>query len=151
MGNYASTSDISSLLDAKGALIKKALGVDDIRIEIDEEKVSFPWFSELPDAETCQAYQNFIGTVMGVDDTASIMVAWDNGSGLNVVYGEDSCRKLDSVKVTCYGSTETWDSRKDAMEFYLRAMASSEGSEQSRYTKVYTELAMGLPDCTDEE
>lgn len=97
----------------------------------------------------CQ--QNFIGTVMGVDDTASIMVAWDNGSGLNVVYGEDSCRKLDSVKVTCYGSTETWDSRKDAMEFYLRAMAASEGSEQSRYTKVYTELAMGLPDCTDEE
>lgn len=24
------------------------------------------------------------GTVKGVDDTASIMVAWDNGSGLNV-------------------------------------------------------------------
>ncbi len=32
------------------------------------------------------------GTVWGVDDTASIMVRWDNGSGLNVVYGEDSCR-----------------------------------------------------------
>ena len=91
------------------------------------------------------------GTVIGVDDTASIMVAWDNGSGLNVVYREDSCRKLDSVKVTCYGSTETWDSRKDAMEFYLRAMAASEGSEQSRYTKIYTELAMGLSECKDEE
>mgnify|MGYP003428450362 CR=1 FL=1 len=63
MGNYASTSDISSLLDAKGELIKKALGVDDIRIKIDEEKVSFPWFSELPDAETCQAYQNFIAAL----------------------------------------------------------------------------------------
>ena len=50
------------------------------------------------------------GTVKGVDDTASIMVAWDNGSGLNVVYGEDSCRKLDAVTVTCYGSTEVWDS-----------------------------------------
>lgn len=91
------------------------------------------------------------GTVKGVDDTASIMVAWDNGSGLNVVYGEDSCRKLDAVIVTCYGDTKVWDSRKDAIEFYLRAMASSEGSEQSRYTKVYTELAMGLSDCTDEE
>lgn len=34
------------------------------------------------------------GTVIGVDDTASIMVSWDNGSGLNVVYGEDSCRKV---------------------------------------------------------
>lgn len=27
------------------------------------------------------------GTVWGVDDTASIMVRWDNGSGLHVVYG----------------------------------------------------------------
>lgn len=33
------------------------------------------------------------GTVTGVDDTASIMVNWDNGSGLNVVYGEDSCQR----------------------------------------------------------
>ena len=29
------------------------------------------------------------GTVIGVDDTGSIMVDWDNGSGLNVIYGED--------------------------------------------------------------
>ena len=34
------------------------------------------------------------GTVIGVDDTASVMVRWDNGSGLNVVYGEDSCRRI---------------------------------------------------------
>ena len=34
------------------------------------------------------------GTVRGVDDIGSIMVAWDNGSGLSVAYGEDSCRKL---------------------------------------------------------
>lgn len=34
------------------------------------------------------------GTVVGVDDTASIMVRWDNGSGLHVVYGEDRCRKI---------------------------------------------------------
>lgn len=33
------------------------------------------------------------GTVRGVDDTASIMVSWDNGSSLNVIYGEDKCRK----------------------------------------------------------
>lgn len=35
------------------------------------------------------------GTVLGVDDTGSIMVDWDNGSGLNVIFGEDFCRKLD--------------------------------------------------------
>lgn len=34
------------------------------------------------------------GTVRGVDDIGSIMVAWDNGGGLSVAYGEDICRKL---------------------------------------------------------
>ena len=34
------------------------------------------------------------GTVIGVDDTASILVCWDNGSGLNVIYGEDECRRV---------------------------------------------------------
>lgn len=52
--------NLTNLLEAKGELIKKALGADDIRIEVDEEKVSFPWFSELPDADACTAYQNFI-------------------------------------------------------------------------------------------
>lgn len=36
-----------------------------------------------------------LGTVIGVDDIGSIMVSWDNGSSLNVVYGEDSCRKFE--------------------------------------------------------
>lgn len=34
------------------------------------------------------------GTVRGVDDIGSIMVRWDNGSGLNVAYGVDVCRKV---------------------------------------------------------
>lgn len=34
------------------------------------------------------------GTVTGVDDAGSTMVAWDNGSGLNVVFGEDVIKKL---------------------------------------------------------
>lgn len=34
------------------------------------------------------------GTVIGVDDTASIMVKWDNGLRLNVVCGEDVCRNI---------------------------------------------------------
>lgn len=33
------------------------------------------------------------GTVKGVDDTGSLLMRWDNGSGLNVVYGEDVVRK----------------------------------------------------------
>ena len=34
------------------------------------------------------------GILIGVDDTASIMVAWDNGSSLHIIYGEDICRRI---------------------------------------------------------
>ena len=36
------------------------------------------------------------GTVIGVDDIGSIMVRWDNGSGLSVAWGVDSCRRIDT-------------------------------------------------------
>ena len=32
------------------------------------------------------------GTVRGVDDTGSIMVRWDTGSGLHVLYEVDACK-----------------------------------------------------------
>lgn len=35
------------------------------------------------------------GTVDCVDDTGTIHINWDNGSHLGVVYGEDSCRKIE--------------------------------------------------------
>lgn len=35
-----------------------------------------------------------LGTVQGVDDIGSILVGWDDGSSLNVVYGEDKCEVL---------------------------------------------------------
>nr|WP_302595252.1 DUF4314 domain-containing protein [uncultured Dialister sp.] len=31
------------------------------------------------------------GTVVGVDDTGSLLVHWDNGSTLTVLYGIDRC------------------------------------------------------------
>jgi hypothetical protein len=34
------------------------------------------------------------GTVYGIDDTGSLLIHWDNGSGLNVIYGEDIVRKV---------------------------------------------------------
>ena len=41
------------------------------------------------------------GTVRGVDDMGSLMMSWDNGSGLNVVFdGGDCVRKLDG-EVIC--------------------------------------------------
>jgi hypothetical protein len=34
------------------------------------------------------------GTVYGIDDTGSLLVRWDNGSGLSVIFGEDVVRKV---------------------------------------------------------
>lgn len=51
---------LAKLLDAKGNLIKKALNVDALPIEADEERISFPWFSKLPNPEEIKAYSQFI-------------------------------------------------------------------------------------------
>ena len=34
------------------------------------------------------------GEVRGVDDIGSIMISWNTGSSLSIVYGEDLCRKV---------------------------------------------------------
>lgn len=34
------------------------------------------------------------GTVLGVDELCDLLVRWDNGSSLNVIYGEDEVRKI---------------------------------------------------------
>ena len=55
--------NLTRLLDAKGSLIRKALGVTDIRIEISEDKVSFPWFETIPSPEELDAYTKFIAAL----------------------------------------------------------------------------------------
>lgn len=90
-------------------------------------------------------------TVRGVDDIGSLLVSWDTGSSLNLIVNEDKFRKLDSVITVCYGERQTWDSRKESTDYFLAAMAGSEGSEQSRYAKVYTEIICGFSICTDTE
>lgn len=51
---------LAKLLEAKGNLIKKALNVDVLLIEADEERISFPWFSKLPNPDEIKAYSLFI-------------------------------------------------------------------------------------------
>lgn len=89
------------------------------------------------------------GTVKGVDDIGSIMVAWDNGSSLNVIYGEDECRVLDVVKTICYGNERLWDKKEEAIEFFIDCMLNSEGSEKERYCNVLSSLKANLKVCKD--
>ena len=91
------------------------------------------------------------GTVLGVDDTGSLLMRWDNGSGLNVIHGEDLVRKIDTMTTICYGKIKAWDSRKEASEFFLRCIAGSEGAECERYTAIYAQLLSGCGICSDEE
>lgn len=101
-----------------------------------------------------------LGIVKGVDDIASVMVKWDNGSGLHVVYGKDACciaddgkepDNADPVQTYCYGETQEWKSRNRAEQFFIRAMLASEGNEQRRCLIIYTKLVLGFQFCDDEE
>ena len=54
--------NLTSLLDAKGSLIKDALGITDLRFEMNEDSVSFPWFSKV-EPEEAMTYTKFITAI----------------------------------------------------------------------------------------
>ena len=55
--------NLTNLLEAKGSLIKKALGISELLIEITEEQISFPWFTDGLDADMVKAYTDFIAAL----------------------------------------------------------------------------------------
>lgn len=61
--NKVTVGNLTNLLQAKGTLIKKALGVNDIRFELEDDKVSFPWFDTTPAPEEIEAYGKFIAAL----------------------------------------------------------------------------------------
>ena len=52
--------NLTALIAAKGGLIRKALGVSNLPLEITDTKVSFPWFPATPSPDEMQAYDTFI-------------------------------------------------------------------------------------------
>ena len=67
--------NLTKLLDAKGGLIKKALGISELPIEVLEDRAAFPWFSELPDADAVQAYTHFISALCEMSRNAKRVTA----------------------------------------------------------------------------
>lgn len=55
--------NLLKLLEAKGALIQKALGIPHTKIEIREDCIAFPWFDEVPAPEEVDAYTRFIAAL----------------------------------------------------------------------------------------
>lgn len=54
--------NLTSLLEAKGSLIKDALGITDLQFEMNEDSVSFPWFSKV-EPEDAMTYTKFITAI----------------------------------------------------------------------------------------
>ena len=59
----AAVGNLTNLLTAKESLIKKALGINDLGIEVTEDVISFPWFSEMPEPDAVKAYTHFIAAL----------------------------------------------------------------------------------------
>ena len=54
--------NLTKLLEAKGRLIRRALAVDSLPIEVTDSTVKFPWFAECGTDE-CKAYTHFISAL----------------------------------------------------------------------------------------
>lgn len=57
-----SMDNLISLLEAKGELIKKALGIDSVGIEFGDDTVTFPWFTNL-EPEKVETYTRFVSAL----------------------------------------------------------------------------------------
>lgn len=56
----SSLENLKALITAKGSLIKKAFGVNELLLETTDTKVSFPWFSATLNPDEVNAYDTFI-------------------------------------------------------------------------------------------
>lgn len=56
----ANLENLKNIIAAKRSLVCKALGTDDLPLEITDTKVSFPWFPGQPDADSVKAYDTFV-------------------------------------------------------------------------------------------
>lgn len=54
--------NLQRIVDSKAALMKKAIGTDSLPIEVTEEKVSFPWFTEM-DGDSARAYTHLVSAL----------------------------------------------------------------------------------------
>ncbi|MBR1884817.1 MAG: hypothetical protein IJ812_00270 [Schwartzia sp.] len=59
----AAYQNLCNLLNGKASLIKKALGIEDLPVKVDEKKISFPWFDKQPDADVAKAAMELVAAL----------------------------------------------------------------------------------------
>ena len=59
----SSLDNLQKLIEAKGSLIKKALGVTELPITEEDDRISFPWFSTELNPDEVKAYTHFIAAL----------------------------------------------------------------------------------------
>lgn len=67
--------NLNHLLDAKGTLIKKALGIEALPLEITDERISFPWFHRDLTPDEVQTYMSFIANLCAMAKNAKRITA----------------------------------------------------------------------------
>ena len=72
--------NLTKLLDAKGRLIKKALGVDNLSFEINDESktICFPWFGEVS-IDEAMAYTHFVNALCKMTKDAKRVTGVQSG------------------------------------------------------------------------
>jgi hypothetical protein len=59
----AAIGNLEKMVTSKASLIKKALGVDELPIEVTDDKILFPWFHPQGDEALIRAYTKFIAAL----------------------------------------------------------------------------------------
>ena len=70
-------ANLQHLVESKATLIKKALSAENLAIMVEDDKISFPWFTGFPAPEEISAYAKFIGRLCGMAKTQKRVTAKD--------------------------------------------------------------------------
>lgn len=70
-------ANLKHLVESKATLIKKALGAENLTITVEDDKISFPWFTGYPAPDEISAYAKFIGRLCVMSKTQKHVTAKD--------------------------------------------------------------------------
>ena len=83
--------NLKALIAAKGGLIKKAIGVADLPLEITDTKVSFPWFPATPTPDEMKAYDTLSASCAKWHEIKAVSILPKNRLKMRSTHSVVSC------------------------------------------------------------